>query len=152
MRKILNIICIAVMVVAMVSCGGNSNKKDASATGMEVNHTDIQETGSGTDITDEAPASIRSGQTMPKVLDFRADWCPPCRQMEPLFHKLEKEYNGKVEFITVDVDANQQLAAEYNISAIPTFVFLDAEGKEVSRLVGAVPESDLKNQLDAIAR
>jgi len=73
----------------------------------------------------------------PTVIDFYADWCGPCRQISPLFEELESEYGDSVQFRRVNVDANEQLAAQYGITSIPTFIFLDAEGRVVSSVTGA---------------
>lgn len=77
----------------------------------------------------------------PTVIDFYADWCGPCRQIAPLFEELESEYDEKVEFKRVNVDVDEQLAAQYDVVSIPTFVFLDADGNLINKVVGADAES-----------
>lgn len=81
--------------------------------------------------------NVESG--LPTVLDFYATWCGPCKQIAPLFHDLEKSYSGKIRFVSIDVDTDVEIASRYNIQAMPTFVFLDKDGQEVDRLVGADP-------------
>ncbi len=85
---------------------------------------------------------------MMELLDFYADWCGPCKIMEPIFEDLEKEYQGKVTFKRVDVEAEGDLAAKYGIMSIPTFV-LTKDGKELDRKVGAMPKEVLKNWINA---
>lgn len=85
---------------------------------------------------------------MVQLLDFYADWCGPCKLMAPAFAELEKAYEGKIEFKKVDVEAEGNLATQYNVGSIPTFVIVK-EGKEVSRKVGAMPKEALKNWLEA---
>lgn len=70
------------------------------------------------------------------VIDFSATWCGPCRRLKPIFEEIEKEYSKDVNFKTIDVDENQQMAIQYQVEAVPTIVFLNKEGKEVNRLVG----------------
>ena len=71
------------------------------------------------------------------VVDFRADWCGPCRTMDPIVKELHTELPD-VNFIVVDVDAETELAALYNVQSIPTFVLL-RDGNMLDRLTGAVP-------------
>ena len=85
---------------------------------------------------------------MIKLLDFYADWCGPCKIMAPVFEEIEKDYAGKIEFQKVDVEANEQLAGQYDIRSIPTFVLVK-DGKEVDRKMGAMPKEMLKGWLDS---
>jgi len=87
---------------------------------------------------------------MLQVIDFYADWCGPCKIMAPIFEELEKDktYGDKVEFKRVDVEAEGDMAAKYNVRGIPTFIMVQ-EGKEVDRKVGAMPKELLKNWIDS---
>lgn len=87
----------------------------------------------------------------PTVIDFNATWCPPCQQIKPVFESLEKEYSGRVNFKSIDVDENPEMAGRYNIESIPTFIFLNSEGKEINRLVGA-DEQTLKSMLQSLSK
>lgn len=80
------------------------------------------------------------------VVDFYADWCMPCRFVAPILEKLEKEFDGSVEFAKVNVDENAELARMFNISAIPTLIFFH-RGKIVNSFVGALPESMLRGEI-----
>ena len=71
----------------------------------------------------------------PVVVDFYADWCPPCRAMTPVVERLAGELAGAVSIGKLDVDANQDLAIRYGVMSIPT-LGLFREGKLVDRMVG----------------
>ncbi|HEX2645983.1 MAG TPA: thioredoxin [Candidatus Dormibacteraeota bacterium] len=71
----------------------------------------------------------------PVVVDFWAEWCPPCRMMEPVVEKLATEFEGKVKIGKLNVDDNQDLAIRYGVMGIPT-LGLFRDGKLVDRLVG----------------
>lgn len=85
---------------------------------------------------------------MIKLLDFYADWCGPCKIMEPVFQEIEGEYEGKIEFQKVDVESDGDTASKFGIMSIPTFVLLK-DDKEVDRKIGAMPKEMLKNWLDS---
>lgn len=85
---------------------------------------------------------------MVKVIDFFADWCGPCKMMEPVLEDLKKELSGKVEFEKVNVDEQSERAAKYGVMSIPTFV-VELEGKEADRLVGYMPKEEFKKKLQA---
>jgi thioredoxin 1 len=71
----------------------------------------------------------------PVVVDFYADWCPPCRMMDPAVETLAGEFAGKVKFGKLNVDSNQEIAIRYGVMGIPT-LGLFRGGKLVDRLVG----------------
>ncbi len=87
----------------------------------------------------------------PVVVDFYADWCGPCKIIEPIIHKLSEEYQGKVKFVKVDTDANQELAAQFGIMSIPTVMFF-SKGKVEDIVIGAVPSSVLKSKVETLAK
>ena len=86
---------------------------------------------------------------MPVVVDFYADWCGPCKIIAPLIHKLSEEYQGKVKFVKVDTDANQELAMQFGIMSIPTVMFF-SKGKVEDIVIGAVPAAVLKGKVESL--
>ena len=85
---------------------------------------------------------------MMQLIDFYAEWCGPCKIMEPIFEELAKDYQGKVEFKRIDVEAEQEFAGKFGVQSIPTFVLLN-DGKEVDRKIGAMPKEVVKKWLDS---
>jgi thioredoxin 1 len=79
-----------------------------------------------------------------KILYFHADWCQPCKAMEPIVKELLKKY-PKVELEKVDVDKHQAFTEKWEVMSIPTFIFID--GKEVAREVGSVSKEKLEKHL-----
>jgi len=75
------------------------------------------------------------------VVDFRADWCPPCKMMDPILKTLSEsdEFGQRVKFVSLNVDHDQLTAAKFNVQGIPTFL-IKKDGQVVKRLVGARPK------------
>lgn len=69
-------------------------------------------------------------------VDFYAEWCGPCKATSPLIDELSEEYRGKITFIKINVDSNQEIASTYNVFSIPTFIIFK-DGKLISQFVGA---------------
>jgi thioredoxin 1 len=72
---------------------------------------------------------------LPVVVDFSAEWCPPCKMLAPVLDRLAAEYQGKVTVGEIDVDANQDIAIRYSVMAMPT-LGLFRGGKMIDRMVG----------------
>jgi thioredoxin 1 len=87
------------------------------------------------------------GSELPVVLDFWAEWCPPCRALAPTFEELAKQYEGRVRFLKLNVDENAQVPQRFGIKGIPTLVFFDG-GREVERIVGASSKEALARIVD----
>ncbi|OGC68975.1 thioredoxin [candidate division WWE3 bacterium RIFOXYC1_FULL_39_7] len=85
---------------------------------------------------------------MIQLIDFYADWCGPCKIMEPIFQELEKELQGKVEFKRIDVETDPETAGRFGVLSIPTFVILKDE-KEIDRKVGAMPKEILRSWINS---
>jgi thioredoxin len=86
----------------------------------------------------------------PVLLDFSATWCGPCKMLEPILGELAGEYDGRVRFAKVDIDQEQNLAAQFNISAVPTLLIFKG-GQVVDQRRGLKSKAELKQSLDAVA-
>lgn len=88
----------------------------------------------------------RSGK--PTLAEFGASNCTACEMMEPILENLRKEYPRSLNIVPVHVLEEHFLASRYNVRSIPVQVFFDAEGKEVFRHVGFLPQSEVLRRLD----
>lgn len=82
------------------------------------------------------------------VVDFRADWCPPCRMMDPILKALSEDdnYKDQVNFVSLNVDNDKEIATQFQVQGIPTFL-IKKDGKVVSHMVGARPKPDFEAEL-----
>lgn len=83
----------------------------------------------------------------PVFVDFWAEWCGPCRMVGPVVEELAKEYEGKVEFVKVNVDEANELAAKYNIFSIPTLMLIH-KGQVLAQQVGAASKEAYKSMIE----
>jgi thioredoxin 1 len=88
---------------------------------------------------------------LPVVVDFWAVWCGPCRMIAPTIEQLADEYAGKVLVGKVNVDDNQDLAAEFRINTIPQ-VYIFKNGQVVERLSGAQPKTAYVAAVDKVLK
>jgi thioredoxin 1 len=80
------------------------------------------------------------------VVDFWAEWCGPCRMLEPVFEELSGEMDG-VKFAKVNITESQEIAQKYGVMSIPTLV-LFKDGKEIDRMMGAIPKGMLRSWIE----
>jgi len=85
--------------------------------------------------------------TLPVVIDVYATWCGPCKMMAPLFEDLSKELASKYKFAKFNIDDERELAIQYNVSSIPTFLFVK-NGNVVAKETGYMNKEALKAKIE----
>ena len=99
----------------------------------------IKDTTTQTFVRDVVEASHKT----PVIVDFWAPWCGPCKQLGPMLEKLVRQAGGLVRLVKINVDENQELAAQMRVASIP-MVYAFHRGQPVDGFAGAVPESQLR--------
>ena len=89
-------------------------------------------------VTDSDFAEQVLHSPLPVIVDFTAEWCPPCRALAPVYEKLSAAYTGRLRFARMDTDENLQTPSQQGVQGMPTLV-LYAHGRPVGRLVGPHP-------------
>ncbi len=84
---------------------------------------------------------------LPVLVDFYADWCGPCKMMAPVVEKLAEEYEGRLKVGKLNIDENMQIAQQYRVVSIPTFLIFKG-GKVEANYLGAMSASELKDKVE----
>lgn len=92
------------------------------------------------------------GVAKPTIIDFYASWCHPCKQLNTVLEKVKQEYGEQISFMRVDVDDpnNERLIDQYEVSPIPTLVFLNPEGEVVTFTIGYSGEAGVTEGIKKI--
>jgi thioredoxin 2 len=92
---------------------------------------------------DRASFDAETTASVPVVVDFWAPWCGPCRMVSPALERLAEAHAGRMKVVKLNVDDAPDIAARFGVQGIPQLLLLRA-GQEVDRLVGALPEAQLR--------
>jgi thioredoxin 1 len=105
-------------------------------------------TGKLPDVTDATFKSEVLDSESPVLVDFWAPWCGPCRVVHPILEEMLAERDD-IRIVSLNVDENQQTAANYEVLSIPTLI-LFKDGGEAKRVIGAMPKRRLEAELDPV--
>ncbi|MGH1551580.1 thioredoxin family protein [Streptomyces sp. L7] len=98
------------------------------------------------DVTDENFTAEVIGAELPVLVEFTADWCPPCRQMGPVLRALAAEEGERLKVVQLNVDQNPETTNAYKVLSMPTFMVFRG-GEPVKAMVGARPKRRLLEEL-----
>ena len=150
------------IVVVLAGCGKNKNYRTPSELQSYETVSDTVKVESGTnDVrngdTGAENAAVSNQESVvlhqmvsngkPSIVDFTASWCGPCQRMKPIYYILADDFKDEYNFISIDIDENPELANKYQVQAVPTFVFLDADGNEGNRITGMISKEEFRDEL-----
>lgn len=98
--------------------------------------------GTNKPVTDATFASEVLRSDKPVLVDFWAEWCAPCRKVEPLLEEIATEMAGKVSIVKLNIDENPETARAYRVMSVPTLTVFRG-GEPVNSVAGARPKGDL---------
>ncbi|GAA2784336.1 thioredoxin [Kitasatospora sp. CM 4170] len=101
------------------------------------------------EVTDATFASEVLAADGPVLVDFTADWCPPCRQMVPVLADIAREEADRLTVVSLDVDRNPETQARYGVLSMPTLMVFRG-GEPVRSVVGARAKARLLRELDDV--
>src|SRR6056297_937671 len=87
----------------------------------------------------------------PAIIDFYADWCQPCKIVEPVLEEISEEYKGKVDVFRVDTEDQQELAAMFGIRSIPSILFIPKE-EQPQMAQGALPKDTIEKAIQDVLK
>jgi thioredoxin 1 len=99
-------------------------------------------------------AALAEAKNVPTVLQFSQEMCSECKKLETVMTPIKSEYQGKVNFVKIDVSRSnpqtQALISKHKVRVVPTLVFLNKKGKIVKRTEGSMSKEELKGYLNSI--
>jgi len=86
---------------------------------------------------------------IPVVVDFWAEWCQPCKAIMPKLEELSQEFDGKVKFVKVNADSEDDLLTKFGIMSIPTLIFFN-NGELKDMTAGNLPKAEIESRVSAL--
>ena len=134
----------------------STNKSDPNVEVIEANGSNLMESLSKKSFSQkvfnyEQNKEWKFEGKIPCIVDFYADWCGPCKMVEPILQELAQEYQGKLNIYRVDTQAQPELAAVFGIQSIPSILFVPLNDKP-QMAVGALPKETLKKTIKEVLK
>ena len=89
-----------------------------------------------------------NSQKVPVVVDFGAEWCGPCKQLDPILEEIAEENNDKFKVFKINIDENPMVPQKFGVRGIPT-IMLFKDGKLIDTKVGSLPKTALENWIES---
>ena len=104
--------------------------------------------GAGKTVTDATFVSDVLQSDKPVLVDFWAEWCAPCKKVDPLLVEIARELGDQVEIVQLNIDENPETTRAYRVMSVPTLTIFKG-GEPVNSVTGAKPKSVLKNFIES---
>jgi thioredoxin len=149
MKKVISITAIIISLISSNCSAGNPGNEN-NKTSVNNNISQLtNETFKKVIFNYDANKTWKYEGSKPAIIDFYADWCPPCRQLSPLVEEIAKEYEGKIVVYKVNTDNEKILAQSLGISSLPTLLYIPAKGNP-QITVGMMPKETLVKTVNEI--
>lgn len=156
MKKIGSILCL-LFVILFVACKDKQQQVDNNAMQqIEEPKVWVKEIGSEEFLAKVFDvSSYKEGQPLkfkgdkPVVVDFSAEWCGPCKRQAPILEKIAQQYEGKIDVYKVDIDKTKDIARFFNISSIPTLLFVP-KGGDLFFYTGLTSQEELQEAVETM--
>ena len=99
----------------------------------------------------ESSTDFKYKGELPAIIDFYADWCPPCRALAPILEEISDDYKGRVQIYKVNTEESPNLSAAFGIRSIPTLLFIPQQGDPVLS-PGFAPKAELVSAIEEILK
>ena len=127
-KNIITIIIIIVMFLGIIGVWLIKNNQKNNEQNLVENNTENINPDFALNVTGELDIEKLKSYNLPIIIDFGAEWCPPCNMMKPDLIKLNKELQGEAIIRIVDVDQNIDATDGYKITLLPTQIFINSDG------------------------
>lgn len=146
--------CTVMAMIGIAACGnagasnGSERKEDKNVQQAAV--TELDSKGFNTKVYDLTLQELKYLGDKPAIVDFTASWCGPCQRIAPILEELAKEYEGKIVIYKVDIDKERGLAQAFNVSSVPSVLFIPGADADPVMTVGARDKGTFKKEIDTI--
>lgn len=156
MKKMGSVLCL-LFVILFVACKDKQQQVDNNAMQqIEEPKVWVKEIGSEEFLAKVLDvSSYKEGQPLtfkgdkPVVVDFSAEWCGPCKRQAPILEKIARQYEGKIDVYKVDIDKTKDIARFFNISSIPTLLFVP-KGGDLFFYTGLTSQEELQEAVETM--
>ena len=128
------------VLIALVAMGATAQRYDIDPDTVYTVHSMTQDQFKEL-IADYRAADWTMRNPRPVVVDFYADWCQPCKRLEPILRQVAQHYNGEVDFYRINVDTNSDIADVFQIRSIPFLLICPLQGEPKS-IIGLYPQQE----------
>lgn len=146
--------CAAIAMISIAACGNagasnSSDKKEEKKT-QQTAVTELNSEGFNTKVYNLTQSELKYLGDKPAIVDFTASWCGPCQRIAPILEELAKEYEGQIVIYKVDIDKERGLAQAFNVSSVPSVLFIPGGDADPVMTVGARDKGKFKTEIDTI--
>lgn len=146
--KIAEILLAGAALLIMQGC--SSKQADGAVDSVAVSEAEGSVAGNNGAEGYEIKGNMIVPASLPAVVDFYADWCPPCRQYGPVFEKVKESFGPQAIFLRINVDEDPAIASQYVKQGIPTTVFILPGGAVMGSVEGAIDEATLTDYVNQL--
>ena len=136
---VLSLVMVVLFTIHIIGCSSYNDTEETPDPDAAINTEELV-------VTDATFSNLVLEADLPVVVDFGADWCPPCQKMDPIVEEVASENRESFLVAKLDTDRNPRITEKYRINALPTFIVF-RDGKVIGRFIGGMPKARFVQQI-----